>query len=130
MTEITSSEYWTEVQSLADSIASEAMADNDNDREAAEEDINDSRLHETIDGHQWIIYNAYNLPVMQFSDNADYYIDNFGGDDAGHILKERGIDGLHTVIAFWALYADVQDRLSDALDVLEEAAEAAEEVTA
>lgn len=128
MTEITSSEYWTEVQSMADSIASEAMADNDNDREAAEEDINDSRLHETIDGHQWIIYNAYNLPVMQFSDNADYYIDNFGGDDAGNILKERGIDGLHTVIAFWALYADVQDRLSDALDVLEEAAEAAEEV--
>lgn len=119
MSELSRTQYYEEIKSLAESMAREAMADNDNDREKAEEDINDSRLHEAIDGHQWVIYNAYNLDVMRHSDNSDYYVDNFGGEDAGSVLKERGIDGLHNVIAFWCMYADVQDALSDALDEVE-----------
>ena len=120
MSEMSAKEYWDEIQSIADSMAEEAMADNDNDRSAAEDDINDSRLHETVDGHRWVIYSAYNADVMRHSDNTDYYIDNFGGDEAGHVLKESGLDGLHNVIAFWCMYADVQDKLSDALDAVEE----------
>ena len=120
MSEITSSQYWDEIQSIADSMAEEAMADNDNDRSAAKDDINDSRLHETVDGHRWVIYSAYNADVMRHSDNTDYYIDNFGGYEAVHVLKESGLDGLHNVIAFWCMYADVQDKLSDALDAVEE----------
>lgn len=127
MTDITATAYWNEIKSLAESIASEAMADNDKDRSAAEDDINDTRLHETIDGHQWVIYNSYNVDVMRQSGNPDYYIDNFGADDAGNVLKERGIDGLHNVIAFWCMYADVQDRIPDALDEIEEALTNAEE---
>lgn len=120
MSKITLKEYWDEINSLAESVVADAMADNDNDRSAAEDDINDSRLHETIDGHQWVIYNHYNFDVMRHSDNADHYIDNFGPEDAGNILKERGLDGLHNVIAFWAMYTDVQDRLSAELDEFEE----------
>jgi len=120
MSEITHTEYWKEVNELAESIVSEAMSDNDNDRQAAEEDIYDSRLHETIDGHQWIIYNAYNLDVIKNSDNEDYYESNFGGDDIVASLKEGGIDNLHTVMAFWCLYADVSDKIPDALDEAEE----------
>ena len=119
MSNITSSQYWNEVQSLAVSIAEEAMDQCDNNRDDAEELINDSLLHETIDGHQWIIYSAYNLDVYQYSDNSDYYIDNFGGDDAAYILKEKGLDGLHNVLAFWSLYADVQDKIDEALDGVE-----------
>ena len=120
MSELTYNEYWAEVQSISDNLASEAMADNDNDREAAEEDINDMRLHETIDGHQWVIYYSYNLDVIKHSDNDDYYNDNFGAESLAVSLNEGGLDTLHCHIAFWALYADVQDKLSDSLDAYEE----------
>lgn len=113
-------EYWAEVSSLANSITCEAMSDNDDDREAAEKDIFDSRLHETIDGHQWVIYYSYNLDVIKHSDNEDYYVDNFGSESLEHSLKEGGLDTLHCHIAFWALYADVADRISDALDEYED----------
>ena len=119
MSNITSSQYWNEVQSLAVSIAEDAMLSCDNNRQEAEELINDSLLHETIDRHQWVIYNAYNLDIYQYSDNSDYYITNFGADDAVYILKEKGLDGLHQALAFWSLYADVQEKISEALDELE-----------
>ena len=111
-----SSDYWAEINSIADSLVSEAMADNDNDRDAAEDDINDSRLHETIDGHQWVIYNGYNADVMKHSSNEDYFIDNFGNESAGQVLKDGGLSALHNVIAFWCMYADVQELLSDKMD--------------
>ena len=123
MSELTYSEYWTEIQSIADNLVSEAMEACDNDREAAEESIQDTRLHETIDGHQWVIYCAYNLDVLKHSDNESYFEDNIGGAD--HILKDGGIDQLHTVMAFYAMYADVQEKLSDAFDEYEEKLEAA-----
>jgi len=115
----TSYDYHTEVQALADSIAADCMAENDNDRKEAEELINETHLHETIDGHQWIIYNSYNLSVLQFSDNDEYMADNFGGDSLEAALKE-GLSNLHQALAFWALYADVQEKISDALDIIEE----------
>lgn len=119
MSNITSSQYWIEVQSLANQIAQDAMVQCDNDRNDAEELINDSLMHETIGAHQWIIYNAYNLDVYQYSDNSDYYIDNFGTDDAAIVLKEAGLNGLHLALAFYALYADVQEKIDDALNEIE-----------
>lgn len=127
MSNITSSQYWNEVQSLAVSIAEYAMAQCDNGRDDSEELINDSLLHETIDGHEWVIYNSYNLDVYQHSGNSDYYIDNFGGDDAACVLKEKGLDGLHQALAFYAFYADVQDKISEALDGVESSIEETEE---
>ena len=123
MSNITSSQYWKEINDLAVTIAEDAMERCNNRREEAEELINDSLLHETIDCHQWVIYYAYMLDVYQYSDNPDYYIDNFGGDDAAYVLKEKGLDGLHQVLAFWSLYADVQDKISEALDGVENSIE-------
>lgn len=88
MTEITYFEYREQVNSIAAGLASEALADNEWDRDAAEEDINDSRLHETIDGHQWVIYTAYNLEVLRHSESEDAYIDNFGAQDVQDILSD------------------------------------------
>ena len=120
MTNITSSsQYWNEIQSLAVIIAEDAMSQCDNSREEAEELINDSLLFETIGAHQWVIYNAYNLDVLQYSGNSDRYIDEFGTEDAAIVLKERGLDGLHQSLAFWALYADVQEKIEEALDEVE-----------
>ena len=121
MSNITSlSQYWNEVQDLAVSIAEDAMSQCDNSREEAEELINDSLLFETVSAHQWIIYNAYNLDVLQYSGNSDRYIDEFGIDDVALVLKERGLDGLHQSLAFWALYADVQEKIGEAIDEVEE----------
>jgi len=125
MSNITYNEYWTEINSIAENMVSECMDECDNDREAAEELINDSRLHETIDGHQWVIYYSYNDDVRKHSDNEDYAADNFGNEYLGQIVTEQGYDTLGTVIAFWCMYADVQDKLNDAFDEYEAEHEAA-----
>lgn len=125
MSNITSSEYWNQVEAIARDIVSDAMELRDNDREQAEEFIQDILLHETIDGHQWIIYYAYSLDVIEHSLNEDYCVDNFGLDGLICNLK-KSLNDLHQNIAYWALYADVQDKLSEAMDnyieALEEAA--------
>ena len=123
MNELTCKEYWEEVEIIASNLVCDAMHVTNNDREAAEEDINDSRLHETIDGHQWVIYYAYNLDVIKHSDNDDYYSDNFGSDSLAYSLKNGGLNMLHSHIAFWALYADVQDKLEAAFEEHEEVIE-------
>jgi hypothetical protein len=112
-------EYWQEVSEMADYLASEAMNDCENDRDTAKETIFDYRLHEAVDGHQWIIYYSNNLDVIQHSDNEDYYNDNFGGEALASSLEQGGLDMLHCHIAFWCLYADVSDKISDALDEYE-----------
>ena len=118
---ITNKDYQDEILSIATDLAFEAIANNEGDRSAAEDDINDHMLHERIDGHQWVIYYSYNLSVIQHSSNEDYYIDNFGSEGLADVLKEHGLSSLHSLIAFWCMYADVQDSLSDALDVAEQA---------
>ena len=116
-------EYYSEVNAIAEALVSEAMADHDNDAEQAMEDINDSRLHETVDGHQWVIYYNHNLSVIEHSGNSDYMIDNIGIDSAGEALKNGGLNGLHQALAYCALYADVyellQDKMDDFVDSLE-----------
>ena len=123
---ITQTEYIKEIEGLAAIIACEAVqtvkADNpdieqDEIKEAAQELINNSLLHETIDGHQWIIYIANNLDVIQHSCNDEYYTNLYSNADAGEFLAHGGLDSLHNMIAFWAMYADVQDELDSALDV-------------
>ncbi len=127
MSQFTSVEYWKEVSSIAECLVS-ASADYTDcnttdtfDKDTILDHINDSALHETIDGHQWVIYYAYNLSVLEYSDNADYMVENLGNEEAGYILKDKGLSGLHTALAYWALYADVYDALSNTLDEYEEA---------
>ena len=122
-------EYWNEVNEIAEAIAEQAMLESDTGKQAsiivredAEELINDSLLHEAIDSHQLVIYYSYNLDVIKHSDNAGYMQDNFGAECIAASLESGGIDGLHTAMAFWALYADVQDLISDKLDQYEVAA--------
>jgi hypothetical protein len=125
MSQFTSVEYWKEVADLAACLVSESADYTDCntvdtfDKDTILDHINDSALHEVIDGHQWVIYYAYNLSVLEYSNNEDYLIDNFGNDEAGAILKDKGLSGLHCALAYWALYADVSDALSNALEEYE-----------
>ena len=116
MTKMNSQEYYSEVDSIAEALVAEAMVEHDNDAEQAMEAIIDSRLHETIDGHQWIIYYNYNLSIIEHSSNDDYMIDNMGLDSAGQALQSGGLNGLHQAIAYWALYADVYELLQNKMD--------------
>lgn len=125
MSEVSRAQYYEEIRAIADNMAAEALADNDWNRSKAEEDINDSRLHETIDGHEWVIYTAYNLDIIRHSGSAYACVDNFGGDHAAAVLKDRGIDALHALIAYCAMEQDVQNILSDSLDDALEAHEQA-----
>lgn len=109
-------DYYSEVNEIAEALVSEAMAEYDNDAEQAMETIVDSRLHETIDGHQWIIYYNYNLSIIKHSNNEDYMINNMGLDSAGEALQRGGLNGLHQSVAYWALYADVYELLQDKMD--------------
>ena len=109
-------DYYSEVDAIAEALVSEAMAEHGNDAEQAMEAIVDSRLHETIDGHQWITYYNYNLSIIEHSSNVDYMIDNMGLDSAGQALQSGGLNGLHQAIAYWALYADVYELLQDKMD--------------
>ena len=112
-------DYTQQIDAIANDLVREAMEQSDNDRDAAEELINDSLLHETIDGHQWVIYCAHNLSVLQYSHNDEYMLDNLGEDSAVEALKSGGLAGLHTALAYWAMYADVQEQLESALDEYE-----------
>ncbi len=109
-------DYLNIVDSMAHDLAVEAMQETDNNKDDALELLNDSLLHETVDGSEYVIYNHYHLPIIQYSNNCDYYIDNFGGDDAAYVIKEKGLDGLHMVVAYWCLYADIQELLEEKLD--------------
>lgn len=109
-------EYYKEVNSIAENLIAEAMAEYDNDAEQAMDDITDCRLHEAIDSHQWIIYNSYNLSIIKHSDNDEYMIDNMGEESATEALMSGGLSGLHQALAYWAMYADVQELLQDKMD--------------
>lgn len=98
--EMTQGDYWREVRSIVDSLLEESHSDGE-DREGLE-----TRLWETIDGHQWVIYTAYNFDVMKHSPNDGYSAENFGADS---IVKDGALDT--AAIAFGALYADVSEDL-------------------
>lgn len=128
MTNLTNQEYWTEVNATANyvielTIESLQCDDEDVTIDNIQDRINDCILHQQIDSHQYAIYNAYHLPILQYSDNAEYMIDNFGGESVEHAMKQ-GVSSLFAAMAFWAFYADVSDLLTE--DVIEEAIEALE----
>lgn len=115
---ISQNEYTKEILEIAESIVETAFNEYDEVEtvEDAEELINDTLLHETIDGHQWVIYYAYNDDVLKYSDNDEAYLDVYDSESIGNIVADQGLDSLKTVMAYFAMYQDVQDHLSDALE--------------
>lgn len=67
---------------------------------------------EIVDGHSWINYsvNAALIPTLASSDGADL----LDGQDLNETYRERGLWGLHSLIAFACMLEDVQAQI-DAL---------------
>ena len=116
MSEMTSHEYWKEVSDLASGITQECFDEFPEDQQAEIREDNDNdafrealyeRLHETIDGHQWVIYTAYNFDILRHSPNNDYSVVNFGAEG---VANEAGMNWGY--LAYGALYADVQEHSS------------------
>lgn len=102
--QITCREYWTEVKSLAKQIAEESL-----------ETGNDAQdvLIETVGSHEYVIYYAKQLDVLNHTDNENAFFETIG------TLGADSFTDATTKLAFWAFYQDVQEYLQDALDELE-----------
>ena len=87
-------EYWTEIIALAKSVR----------REAAENgrDVSDV-LHETLDGHEYVIYTAQARDVITHSDNADAIFEDFGK------LSVESWEELFPRAAYCAMERDVRE---------------------
>lgn len=97
---ITYQDYWKEVAALAADVSLTAKEDQEN--------LHD-RLMETIDGHQWVIYYHYNLPVLQHCSDAEAVLGEMGSGYLEEVLRDSGLSGLHSTLAFWAMLKDVQE---------------------
>ena len=103
---MTKREYYHEIFDIVNELVSECEGD---------EDRIQDMIHETVDGHQWIIYTHYNIEVLQHSNNHDAYFDNFGP------LAADGFSDAMAKMAFAAMYQDCQEEVSDALERWREA---------
>jgi len=103
--DITRQSYWDEIRSLADD-AIEAWRDGD----VTYRDGLYDWTHETIDGHQWIIYCECNADVLRYTDNKEAY-EEFGGLD--HC---DGLDAVMVYAAYCAMAADLTAQINAQLD--------------
>ena len=118
---MTKGQYNTEIKSIAESLVQEVMQENpelDADSYQIEEIIYD-RLHETIDGHQWIIYYSYNDDVIRCSGNADAYQGVYSNEDVGALIADKGLDQFGCTRAYFAMHQDVSEQLEQALQAYE-----------
>lgn len=100
MADITFREYWNEIRELCQG-ARFAFVE-------YRQDIHEW-LHETIDGHEWVIYTHSNFDVLKHSQNDGYVVDNFGSDG---LTNEQGV--LNTaLLAYGAIYGDCMDAIGD-----------------
>jgi hypothetical protein len=102
---ITQSEYFSEVNAIAENIVRECEGD---------EDACTDRVHEDVDGHRWIIYTYYNLQVLTHSSHEDAYFEDFGA------LSADSFSDAVQKMAFAAMHSDVQDAIGPALETYRE----------
>ena len=99
--DITASDYWSEISSIAENVKQDVREN--------EGDVSDA-LHEAIDGHQWVIYTGYNLDVLKHCSDESAGIDE-GLIDANAALAEGGLSRLTAQLAYCAMERDVYNEL-------------------
>lgn len=100
-------DYWNVVCGIAEDLRDAVKSGEVSDVEEAE-----TWLHETVDGHQYVIYTHLNFRVLQFADNRDALSDELG---AECLLRDGNVNWAG--MAYMALLADVRDRLGDLDDL-------------
>lgn len=95
--------YYSEVESIAD----EAIKEHPEDEEARGEWI-----HETCDGHNYVIYTYKAQLVLAVSENSDAYGDEFGTE--GIVCDDGSVN--YSALAYMALRRDVEEAVSRLVD--------------
>ena len=118
MTTLTNAEYENEIKEMAAGIWEEALSQVEGDGETygSTSDYVYGSTFEWVDSHQWIINNAYHKNVIALSENEDAYKGVYSNEGLGQILVEGGLDHVHTIMAFYAMLADVQQVLSEYIE--------------
>ena len=98
--DISYGDYWKEIGSIGKECRGLA-AENDTD-------ISDEILT-YIDGHRWIIYNAYHFDILRHSDNEESLLDN----SELCIDSSTSLFQITAQFAFWAMYTDVMENLEE-----------------
>jgi hypothetical protein len=99
--DITSSEYWSEITSIAENVKQDVREN--------EGDVSDA-VHEAIDGHQWVIYTGYHFDVLRHCSDESAGIDE-GLIDANAALADGGLSRLTAQLAYCAMERDVYNEL-------------------
>jgi hypothetical protein len=101
--------YWAEVRSLAEDVINEAR-DNATSGDWTDEDDLRTYIHESIDGHAWVIYTARAQMVCLASDNDG------AGMEEGLVDPASFKDGIPwSQLAYCAMERDLYEHL-DALN--------------
>ncbi len=107
MSEISRTEYLKEIRSLAEEAARYARDGEFGTGEQAREGLSEW-IWQTIDGHQWVIFAAYNFSVLDASDNDGAYVENYG---SGGLVGDGVLNTV--VLAYAAMEADLNEALRD-----------------
>jgi len=102
---MTQQEYWNEIRSLAEWLSDNRPTELGGGGVTADYGEDADRydaMHETLDGHEFVIYTHKARQVIVHSDNPDHMIDEMGADAGGDMFDERR--------AYWAMQQDIIDR--------------------
>ena len=105
--DISYGDYWAEIKSIAEDVIAEC--------EEYGQDLYDY-THEVVDGHQWIIYNAYNDDVIKHSGNPDAWEDCYSNEDIGRLVTDGGMDNARAGQAYFAMQQDVSEEINKQLE--------------
>lgn len=103
---ITAKQYWFEIKTICDDAIEAYHEEHEEKAKPAYPDewVLD-RLHETIDGHQWVIYTHYNPQVLTHSENQDAAWDTF------EPVQKDSYGELMAFLAYCSMEADVLSRI-------------------
>jgi hypothetical protein len=99
-------DYWSDVRDVAEELK-QRIADGD----FTDRDEFLDALHETVDGHQRVIYTAQAQECLLYSDNDGAYFEEFGSEGA---VQDGAINW--SALAFAAFHRDIIEHL-DAIGV-------------
>lgn len=94
-------EYYTDVRNAAKDIRGEIESGDITDRDGLY-----TRVHETVDGNQWVIYTQRAQIVLMISSNDSAYADEYGTEG---IISDGGVNW--SALAFAAMEADLWEYL-------------------
>ena len=102
---MTQQEYWDEIKNLAEWLSDNRPAELGGEGVTADYGEDADRhdaMHETLDGHEFVIYTHKARQVALHSDNPDHMVNELCADAGGDMFDERR--------AYWAMQQDIIDR--------------------